>query len=469
MRGKTLLILTVVVLGVGAFIWLYGRHQPGTDELVEQADKVLPGFETDAVVEVRVDGGAAPVTLAKQGDAWRLTAPLDFPADDSKVTTLLSSLANLKADRRLPTAEVDPADYGLDDPPFRVTLVDASGAETVVNIGDETPLGAKRALRVDDHPELILTAAYFVSDLGRSVDDWRSRDVVDLLPDQVASIDVLAGSDRIRVVRVKDRWQLLEPLEDLADRDHIRNLIADLNAMRITTFIDGEPDDEALGLVQPAFEVTVVRSDGGEPVRLALGVTRDHDGATEVACRRGDHDPFWVNEPARIRLAKAPVRWRSAKVWPFDAWDVESLTIAAAGDEITLDRSTGAWKVSDGSPADSAAVQDRLTALADLTADQFDLTEPPTAEIGRVTLGFEGSGDGDGESDQGAKVELVFHRPLVEGGNAMVVVSARPTVMGVPMAEVDAILADPAALREAVEPTPSTAPASSDTEVAPTD
>jgi hypothetical protein len=44
MRGKTLLILTVVVLGVGAFIWLYGRHQPGTDELVEQADKVLPRF-----------------------------------------------------------------------------------------------------------------------------------------------------------------------------------------------------------------------------------------------------------------------------------------------------------------------------------------------------------------------------------------------------------------------------------------
>ena len=66
----------------------------------------------------------------------------------------------------------------------------------------------------------------------------------------------------------------------------------------------------------------------GEPIRLDLGATRDGEGGAEVACRLGDDEYFWAADRVRTRLAKAPVLWRSAAVWPFNTWDVTAANSA---------------------------------------------------------------------------------------------------------------------------------------------
>ena len=49
-----------------------------------------------------------------------------------------------------------------------------------------------------------------------------------MLENDVASIDIESGADTIRAVRLEDQWQLLRPLEDMADGDHLGSLISDL-------------------------------------------------------------------------------------------------------------------------------------------------------------------------------------------------------------------------------------------------
>ena len=63
--------------------------------------------------------------------------------------------------------------------------------------------------------EIALCASSFVDDLDKPVDDWRSRDVIEIYADQVASLEVLSGADRIRAVKVDETWQLLEPVATL--------------------------------------------------------------------------------------------------------------------------------------------------------------------------------------------------------------------------------------------------------------
>ncbi len=443
MKSKNLIILAAIVLAVAAYVFLFERHRPTSDEARKEAEKVLRDFDRDQVTGLVIERDDGRVRIEKEGEAWRLREPLDFPADGSLVSSTLGSLANLTADRRLAADEVDTAAYGLDSPTARVTLRMAEGPERTIEVGDELPLGSKRPLRLDDGGEVIIASGWFLSDLEREVDDWRSRDVATISEDEIASIDIESGPDTIRAVHLEDRWQLLRPVEDMADEDHLSGLISDLRSMRVEEFLDDGTDPADLGLGTPEYEITIIRSDGGDPLRLDLGATREGDVGTEVACRRGDGELFWASERVRTRLSKAPVLWRSKKVMPFETWDVETLRVTTPESFVSLTQEKGIWRFADDSEADLGAVQERLRALADLKATDYDLMAPPTREMGTVEVGFEAE-DAD---EEGTVVTFGFFAPLAEGGRAAVRVSGRDTVMGVAVGDVEAILGDLDALR----------------------
>jgi hypothetical protein len=343
----------------------------------------------------------------------------------------------------LPATEVDAAEFGLDQPSATVILSTADGSDVTLTVGDELPLGSKRALGLAGADEIVIAAGYFMSNIEREVDDWRSREVVDIAADQVASIDIGSGGDSIRAVRLGDDWKLLQPLEDVADRDHLQALVSDLDSMRIEEFLDDAVDPAELGLDAPAYEVLVVRGDGDEPFQLALGITREADGETEVACRRGDGEYFWASDRVTTRLAKAPVLWRSKKVAPFETWDVERLELTRGESVVDLSRSAGTWQFPDGAEADLTAVQERLRSLSDLEATDYDLVDPPTAELGRAEIEMEA----DDDSEAPRILTFTFFHPLAEGGRAAVRVSGRDTVMGVELSDIEEILDDLEGLR----------------------
>jgi hypothetical protein len=431
-KTKNLVILTAIVLAFAAYIVLFERHRPSSEEAREAADRVLPDFDRDRVVALLIERDGSRLRLEKADDSWRIAEPIDFPADSSTLSSMLGSLASLDAERRLPLSEVSLADYGLDPPAGTLVLTMDDGSEISVGVGSEMPLGSRRALRVADADEIDITPGWFMSDLERDLDDWRSREVVDLLADQVASIDIRAGSDSIRAARVGDEWRLLSPLEDVADRDHLQGLVSDLGALRIEEFLDGDVDLRELGLEEPEYELVIVRSDGVEPVRLDFGTTREGEGGAEVAVRRGDSEYFWAADRVRTRLAKAPVLWRSKKVRPFETWNVEGLRLHTPDDAVELEKADFQWRtVVDGAEVDQSRVLDRLQTLSSLEATDYDLMAPLSDEIGRAEVVLGGADDG-GEHEI---VSFTFYAPLNEGGRAMVRVSGRETVMGVDASE----------------------------------
>ncbi len=439
MRTKNLVILAGVVIAVMAYILIFERHQPTSDEARRDADKVFQGLEADDITGLLVEGPDGRVRLEKTGEDWRLREPIDYPADASTVDSTLSSLAGLSADRRLPADELDPAEFGLDAPAAKVSLSLGDGAGVSFAVGGEMPLGSKRPIRLADSDEVAISPGWFMNDLEREVDDWRSRQVTDVRSDQVASIEIEAGEDSIRAVRIGDTWRLLSPMEDVGDRDHLEALVSDLGALRIEEFLDGEIDSAAIGLDAPEYSVVVVRSDGGEPLRLELGATRDGTGGTEVACRRGDGDYFWAADRVRTRLSKAPVLWRSKKIADFDTWEVEGLRLVTPDNSVELEKVDSQWRIAgDGAEADQPRVSDRVTALSEFEATDYDLMAPMTALMGTAEIFFTANGEGSGKEP----ITFTFYAPLGEGGRAMVQVSGRDTLMGVDPAAVTSVFAD---------------------------
>jgi hypothetical protein len=436
MKTKNLVILAAVVIAVLAYILLVERHRPTSDEARREAEKVLRDFEGEEVSSIVIEREGQRVRLEKVNEAWRLREPIDFPADSSVVNSTLGSLANLTADRRLAAEDAEPAEYGLTEPVAEVALQMSDGTSRSIVVGDELPLGSKRGLLIDGEGDVVIASGWFVSDLEREIDDWRSRAIIDFLEDDIASIDIESGPDSIRAVQLEDHWQLLRPLEDLADGDHLGSLVSDLRSMRIEEFLGDDADPSDLGLDLPEYELTIVRADGGEPLRLDLGLTRESEGGTEVACRRGEGEYFWASEMVRARLSKAPVLWRSKKVMPFETWDAEEFRVTTDEASTSLVHVDGFWRYADDTEAKLTEVQDRLRKLAELEATDYDLVAPLTGELGRVEIVLES----EDEAQEGELIVFSFFAPLEEGGKAMVQVTGRNALMGVEMEDAAGIL-----------------------------
>lgn len=445
MRSRNLIILTAVVAALGAFIFFVERHQPTTLEVVKRANRVFPDLDVNVVEAVELQTSQGPIRLAAVNKEWRLVEPIDFPADAAAVRSLLGAIADLDVERVLPLGEVELADFGLEDPVLGVVLLDSEGTRFSLAVGDPTPLGSNRAVRRGSDEEIVMSTGAFVTGLDRGVDDWRSRDVVDLLEHDLDSVEIETAEDQIRTERVNGRWQLEAPLVDLADRDQMQSLISELNTLRISEFLPVDGDPAELGLDPPAFRV-LLEPRNGDPI-LTLEFSASEEGAQTIVCRRNGVDLFRVSNSIGIRLSKAPVLWRSDEVWPFSSWDVATAEFANTAEEIVVRETDGLWQVDDGSEADSGEIRRRLTALADLVVREHDLTLPPTEVMGSVILVL--------DNDQGAEgLTYTFFAPMEEGGLAAVTVSARDNVMGVDAVSAETIVGDLEKLRSAVESSP---------------
>jgi hypothetical protein len=485
MTGKRLLILAAVVIVLGGYILVVERHQPTTDELKKQESQVFPGVERDDVVSLEVTNPEGTFRLEKREDEWFLTSPLEAAADTTAVGGALTSLLGLESERTLRTQDLaasDLARYGLESPEVRVELGLADGSSRSLAVGAETALGSNRAVSRDPD-EILLCSRWFAQDLERGLDGWRSKIVVQVYPNQVASFEIASAMGRTHLVQAGDQWRLLEPIKDLADRDRIRDLISKLNAAKVEEFIsqDDGADLVALGLASPRLELTIVRTTGDEPVTLELGTAREVDGARQVACRRNGGDLLWISDEAEDLLDRPPTAWRSTVLLPFDTWDVERLELSGPEGAIDIERRQGMWYVldqdagarasdeaadaggsgaghaADGATdratdrttdrttdgaveADSSAVTERLGAIAKLRAIDLDLAPVTSAEIGTVVLHLSTAGTP-------STVELRFQQPMSSGGNVVATATGRDTVMSVSPEAVAEVLGDLDALR----------------------
>ena len=128
---------------------------------------------------------------------------------------------------------------------------------------------------------------------------------------------------------------------------------------------------------------------------------------------------------------------------PFETWDAKELRVTSAAASVSLVDDDGFWVFPDGTEADLTKVQERLRALSNLEATDFDLMAPLTSEMGSVEVVLEAEDD----DSERPVISFSFFAPLQEGGKAMVQVAGRNSVMGVEVEDVAGILGDLESLR----------------------
>lgn len=393
MKPRSLLILALLVVGVGAFVW-FGRELPSSDERVQRAKRVVL-VEADQVSSLEIEWDGQVVALERSATApleedvepgvgeWLLTRPIEARADSQMVDGIISRLVVLEKERTL--AGVAPADVGLAQPRGRVRLVTDS-ARHVFAVGAEIPASSNMTLAVEGEDGVHVVSAAIWGDLTREPSEWRDKN---LFAGGRGEIERLAlGGDGVQVLLAKhgDDFWIESPVVDRADETHVNSLLSTITGLRAERFLEeSEATQLETGLESPRATVEVMLTGAASPLRVALGNPEsEEEGAA-----------FFVSVDGQVVTSKAvlaehaersPEQWRSKELVAGEVYELERVEIEDALSTVELRRVEGDW-LRDGEPIDFGSATDLLYEISGGSAERV-VDASTLGELGAPRLTF---------------------------------------------------------------------------------
>jgi hypothetical protein len=406
MRSKEIIVLSIVILLLGAFIYFYERHTIGTEEKARRADRILPEFDRDKVsrLEVTSSKGAFAVERAeakkekKEPEAemdlpaqhrWNMVSPFKTAADPGVVDGLLSDVEFLSEERRVEGENAKKtAKFGLDAPGLTITLTMA-GKPLKIFIGKEAP-GEGMYLRVEGRTDVVyVVSKYAVESFMKEPSEVRDKQLVDLLPAQLESIDVYRGEALVAGFKKSEgRWMgsaaALGGVPVRVSRREVEKLGSLLGSLRAATFISDKASDgelEKQGMKDNPLRVVMKEKEGrgGEIIfgKACGGETKGTGGL--AAYVKGTGTLACVGSDVRAALERPLEDYALTTAVEFDEYDLVAFE-GFEGEKRTLRmESTDQedWTIT--RPQKETAESDTVLALVDfLRTTKFAADAPGT-------------------------------------------------------------------------------------------
>jgi Domain of unknown function (DUF4340) len=197
-------------------------------------------------------------------------------------------------------------------------------------------------------------------------------------PKDVETVTIKRRGETIRLKRVADGWEMLEPVKARGDRGAVDEVVTSLATLRSDREIDPNPAKLSdFGLEPPAAEVTLEVKNGKAPLTLAVG--GKNPTGVWVYAREGSKPAVVALGESVFRDTARPVSdFRDKTVFAFDRKSVTAVDLDLDGSRMTLEAQEGGkWKIAKPGPypADADVVADALDKLAGAKVKEF-LGEP---------------------------------------------------------------------------------------------
>lgn len=183
------LVLLALILGLAAIVYF----EPGIERPIV---KPLTTIDINAVKELQIAvPDKEPVTLQREGERWRLTAPKQVLANPIRVQRMLGLLA-VDSEQQYVAADLDLSKYGLAVPKAQLRV-----AGQTLAFGDVDPLNSRRYVLIGQTLHLIDQ-----NDIAVLTNDWPSLVDLKLLPEnrELSAIEI-TGLGKLE--RGKDGWK----------------------------------------------------------------------------------------------------------------------------------------------------------------------------------------------------------------------------------------------------------------------
>ncbi len=379
-RSRSTLLLLVVALAFGGYLYFVDSRQPVADEAAKT--KVFTS-ESDKVnqLEIKTASGESTTLRKDAAGTWTITAPMSAPADSSSVSSIVSSLASLEEDRVVDENASDLKAYGLATPRVEVTFqVEGDKVSKRLLIGDNSPTGLGVYAKLPEGNRVFLVSTS-VDSANKSTFDLRDKTALRFEQDKVTSLEVSSpASGTIRLEKTGSDWRLVKPVEAPADFVAVNGLLGQLQSAQMTALRERPEDVKDLkqyGLDRPQT-VATLGAGTSTIARLEIGSTAQGD----ALWARDSSKPaiFSVSSSLAGELKKTAADLRRKEVFDFRPFNTTRFEIARGKDIRAFERVKGAgdkavdtWKqvLPSDKTVDSSNLEGALLDFSNLRAAGF--------------------------------------------------------------------------------------------------
>jgi Domain of unknown function (DUF4340) len=193
MKIRGLLIATLVFAGLAGFLYWSDHHKPSAEAAKPDADAApsILKLDQNSITKLELKKkDAPPILLTKSGSDWRITEPKSFAADQTTVSSLLSTISSLDSERLVEDKSSNLERYGLASPAFELDITGKDNKEQRLLLGDETPAGSGVYAALAGDPRVFTIAEYRKTSLDKTLNDLRDKRLLTVSPDKVSRLEI---------------------------------------------------------------------------------------------------------------------------------------------------------------------------------------------------------------------------------------------------------------------------------------
>jgi hypothetical protein len=432
MKPTGLLIAVALLAVIGGGIWLSNKKQGGTPakSATDTTSKLLT-IPADQFQEIRIKKPDETVDLKLVDGKWRIVEPKALAADQDAVTSMVTSLSALTADKTIDDNATDLSAYGLSFPTLLITVTKKDGKTAGLVVGDATPTNSGNYAKLPDSPKVYTVASFVKTGLDKNVNDLRDKRLLTFDSDKITRVVLAAKGAPIEFGKnAQSEWQILKPSPLRADASQVDALVSKLKDAKMdATISDDDAKKAAAGFASGT--------------RVALATVSDSSGDQTLEVRKAADKTYFAKSSAVDGFYKLPADagdaldkgvedFRNKKLFEFGFSDPTKIELKGA----TYTKSGDKW-MSGAKTMDNGSVQTLIDKLRDLTATKF-ADKAPGDPVFEATV----------TSNSGKKVEKVTIRK--QGTDYFAQREGEPSIYQLDAKAVDDLQAAASAIKEAV-------------------
>ena len=381
MNPARLLIAFAVMAVLGGLVY-YAEKNPPSFSFDDDRVKIVD-LEADDIQEMTIlRPGAEPLTLRRNEDEkWEFGAPLKIPADESAVSSLVSSLTPLNSDRVVEENVTDWQAYGLDGAgSLQVDVKAGEDQSYSVIFGADTPTGSGVYARLEGDPRLFTLFSYNKTSFEKKVFDLRQKKLLSIDGDKISRVTVDVGQRSIEFGKSgDDDWQILKPKPLRADNFAVGDLVRSVqNGEMVSVLEEGGEASEEYSFAKPFASVEVVDESGAHTLTIAKG----QDDKYHAKSSDLPGGVYEVSSTLAEGLDKPLADFRNKKLFGFGFEDPVSVKVRDGETRIAIEKKDDKWILTshEDRELESAKVQSLLDDLRGLRAKEFTSDEEADQE-----------------------------------------------------------------------------------------
>jgi hypothetical protein len=365
------LIAAAVILLVLAGVLYWSQHRKTPDDTAPNAStapailKVDLATVTSLVVKQK---GTQPVTLARSGAQWQITAPGTFPADSGTVTGMLSRIAPLNSESVVEDHATNLAEFGLSDPAVEVDVTTKDNKTSRLLLGDDAPTGDGVYVYLAGDSRVFTASSSLKTSLNKSLGGLRDKRLLPVEANSVSSIDLIRKGEDIGFARIQSGWQIEKPKSYQADNFQIDDWLQQVTGAKWDGSVASDDAQKTFAHAEPLATVKLTGSFGDDTLEVRKDKEDYYAKSSSVA------GTWKVDSTTATGLGQALGHsvddFRNKQLFDFGYSDPDKIEYHSGPTNLVLTHTGNAWW-SNGQKIDPLSVELLVTALRNLTATKF--------------------------------------------------------------------------------------------------